>query len=130
MQANRIVPELLVEDVPKTVRFYCDLLGFKLEMAFPETNPVFAQVTKDNIQIKFFVRSEFQKEIPQFENGRMGGSMLLYIESEKIRDFYPQIEKHVSVVTPLHKTDYGTWEFTFEDCNGYLICFSEKDEAI
>lgn len=29
----------------------------------------------------------------------------------------------VSIIQPLCQTDYGSLEFTIEDCNGYFICF-------
>ena len=37
-----------------------------------------------------------------------------------------QIKKKVTIVQTLHKTSYGMLECTIEDCNGYLIAFSER----
>ncbi len=126
MKIKQIIPELLVEDLPKTLRFYNEILGFKSEIIFPSKNPIFAQVTRDGISIMLYARCDFQKEIPKLKTVKMGGSVLLYIKAEKIADFFKQIKKNVTVIQQLHKTDYNRLEFTIEDCNGYLIAFSEE----
>lgn len=126
MKVLQIIPELLVEDMSKTICFYRNVLGFKPEITFPEKNPLFVQVVRDDIQIMFYLRSEFEKEIPKLKKIKMGGSVLFYIKSENIEVFYKQIQKSVTVIQKLHKTDYGSLEFAIEDCNGYLICFSER----
>lgn len=127
MKIKQLIPELLVEDMEKTLRFYQDILGFKSEIIFPEKKPIFAQVGKDDIHIMLYHRSEFQKEIPKLKQIKMGGSMLLYFKVEKIKDFYDQIKNKVNIIQSLHKTEYGSLEFTTEDCNGYLLAFSQRD---
>ena len=126
MKVLQIIPELLVEDMPKTIHFYKDILGFKPEITFPEKDPIFVQVGRDKIHIMLYERSEFEKEIPKLKKEKMGGSVLLYIKAKKIEDFYKLISKNVTVIQQLHKTDYDCLEFTIADCNGYLIAFSES----
>lgn len=126
MKTKQLIPELLVEDMPKTFQFYRKILGFKPEITFPEKNPVFVQVGREDIHIIFYKRSDFEKEIPKLKKIQMGGSVLIYIKAEKLESFYRRLKNKVNVVQPLHKTDYGSLEFTIEDCNGYLICFSES----
>ncbi len=125
MKFKQLILELLVEDLPKTLRFYEEILGFKSEIIFPKENPVFAQIGRDRISIMLYARDDFQKEIPKLKKVKMGGSILLYIKAEGIADLYKQIKKSVNVIQPIYKTDYGRLEFTIEDCNGYLIAFSE-----
>lgn len=127
MKIKDLIPELLVEDMSKTLKFYHDVLGFESEIVFPEKNPVFAQIEKDNIHIMLYDRNDFQNEIPKLRQMKMGGSILLYFKIEKIKDFYQQIKDRVKIIQPLHKTDYGSLEFTIEDCNGYLLAFSQRD---
>lgn len=126
MKTKQLIPELLVEDMSKTLQFYSKILGFKPEIIFPEKNPVFAQVGRENVNIMLYNRSDFEKEIPKLKKIKMGGSVLLYIKAEKLETFYLEIKDKVNVIQPIHKTDYGSLEFTMEDCNGYLICFSER----
>lgn len=128
MKISEIIPELLVEDMTETIDFYKNVLGFTEEIIFPEANPIFAQVVRDGLHIMLYQRHDFQTEIPKLKTLKMGGTVLLYIKATDIVDFYDEIKDRVKIVQPIHKTDYGTTEFTIEDCNGYLIAFSEETE--
>jgi len=125
MKLQQLIPVLLVEDMSKTLRFYEEILGFRREILFPEKNPIFAQIGRDEIQIMLYVRSEFEKEIPKLAKINMGGTVALYIKADEIEDLYQKISQKVSVIQKLHQTDYGSFEFTIEDRNGYLIYFSQ-----
>ncbi len=126
MKLIQLIPELLVEDVSKTLQFYHKILKFKSEIIFPQKNPVFAQIGRDSVHIMLYERSEFEKEIAKLKKTKMGGSVIIDIRAEEIKTFYEQIKEKVNIVQPLHKTDYGILEYTIEDCNGYLIAFSES----
>jgi uncharacterized glyoxalase superfamily protein PhnB len=126
MKLTQLIPEFLVEDMPKTMAFYKDILGFETEIVFPEKEPIFAQIGKDGVHIMLYVRNEFEKEISKLKHVSMGGSTLMYIKAEKVEELYQKIKDMVTVIQELHKTAYGNLEFTIEDCNGYFLCFSEK----
>lgn len=128
MKILQMIPELLVEDMSLTVQFYKEILGFTPEIVFPEKDPIFVQMKWDEIRIMLYARSDFEKEIPSLKKIKMGGTVLLYIKMEKVEDLYKKIQKKITIIQSLHKTDYGALEFTMEDCNGYLITFSERAE--
>ena len=111
--------------MPETLSFYRNKLEFHTEIKFPEKDPIFAQAGRDGIHIMFYARSDFEKEIPKLKQVKMGGSILLYFKASKINSFYKKIKDLVSIIQPLHKTEYGSLEFTMEDNNGYLLAFSE-----
>ena len=71
-----LVPELLVDDIVKTVIWYQNTLGFT--------------VLTD------------------------------------IRALWDKVSLTGSTSTPLHQTDYGTWEFILQDCNGYHLIFGQS----
>ncbi|OGD63752.1 hypothetical protein A2160_03695 [Candidatus Beckwithbacteria bacterium RBG_13_42_9] len=125
MKIRQLIPELLVENMARSLKFYNQVLGFKSEIVFPEDKPIFAQVGRDGVQIMLYDRSDFQKEIPKLKKIKMAGTVLLYFKAEKIESFYQEIRDKIKVVQLLHQTSYGSLEFSFEDCNGYLIAFSE-----
>ncbi|MFH1547436.1 MAG: bleomycin resistance family protein, partial [bacterium] len=85
-----------------------------------------AKVTKDNNSIMLYLRNDFKKEIPQLKNTAMGGSFLMFFQIQGVDELYKKIESQVTVIQPLHKTDYGTKEFTIKDCNCYILGFSES----
>lgn len=126
MKILQLIPELLVEDVSKSLHFYREILKFESQIVFPRKKPIFAQVGRDNIQIMFYKRSEFEKEIPKLKTTKIGGSLLIVIKAKDIKTFFRQIKEKAEIIQPFHKTDYGTFEFMIKDCNGYLIAFSES----
>ncbi len=126
MKILNLEPELLVEDVSKTIEFYSDILGFKTETEFPEGTPIFARLMKDNFAISLFERSSFEEEIPNFKSKEMGGTFEILIKATEVEEFYNSIKNKVDIVQDLHKTDYGTLEFSMKDCNGYILGFSES----
>jgi uncharacterized glyoxalase superfamily protein PhnB len=127
MEISQLIPELLVEDITKTINFYHDILGFDNEVMFPESNPVFVRMKKDNTSIMFYARHEFEAEIPKLKQIKMGGSFLLYLKISGIKAFYDQVKNQVTLIQSIQKKDYGPTEFIIEDCNGYLICYSEDE---
>lgn len=125
MKALNLEPEILVEDMQKTLMFYQDILGFKIELSFPEEKPVFARIKKDNITITLNNREDFEKDIPSFKSMKMGGTSQIFIKATGVEDFFNEIKNRVKIVQEIHNTNYGTIEFIIEDCNGYFIDFSE-----
>jgi uncharacterized glyoxalase superfamily protein PhnB len=123
---KNVVLELMVDNIQKSVSFYTDILGFEKEFEFPENNPTFVSIAKDEIKISFFKRDEFSKEIPKFKDMRLGGSFALNIEIDDIQKPYDSIKKKATIIKELYKTNYGTLEFTMEDSDGYVLLFKQN----
>jgi len=122
---RNVVLELMVDNIQRSVSFYTDILGFEKEFEFPDSNPTFVYVAKDEVHISFFKREEFVKEVPKFRDMRLGGSFAFNIEVEDIQSFYDSIKEKVAIVKELYETDYGTLEFTMEDSDGYVLLFKQ-----
>lgn len=116
----------MVDNISKSVSFYTDILGFEKEFEFPEDNPTFVSIAKDDIHISFFKREEFSKEVSKFKDMRLGGSFVLNIEVEDIQSLYDGIKDRIIIIKELYKTDYGTLEFTMEDSDGYVLLFKQN----
>lgn len=123
MHIKRITPELMVDDVQRTIDFYTETLGFLVENAVPSDNPFFVILKNGECELMLYQRNEFSVEIPDFAKAVLGGSFALYIHTENVKELYDNIHDSVKIVQPLHQTDYGTWEFSCLDCNGYVLMF-------
>lgn len=124
---NSLIPELLVDDLVTTIEWYRSILGFKSITTVPDsTSPTFARLKKEKVELMFYHRSEFKREIPSFASARVGGSFVLYLEVEDIETTWDNVKDKAEVVQSLHQTDYGTQEFTILDCNGYHLMFGGK----
>ncbi len=122
-----LIPELLVDDLPRTVAWYQSVLGFATLIISPDsTKPTFARLKKGSVEIMFYRRSEFALEIPSFKDIRLGGSLALYLTVDDIQSIWDMIQAKAEVIQPLHSTTYGSKEFTILDCNGYHLMFGER----
>lgn len=73
-----------------------------------------------------YQRAEFAKEIPTFSTIPTGGSFVLYLEFEDIKEEWAKIKDRVTTIQPLRKTNYGSQEFTIQDLNGYYLMFGQR----
>ena len=122
-----ISPNIFVTDIKQTIDFYKQL-GFNVVMTVPEQGDIFwAMMTCGNINFMFQTFESLGSELPTISR-QNGGSLLLYIQTTEIRNFFDQIKDKVKVVKGLEKTFYGATEFSIEDNNGYLLTFTEDEE--
>ena len=137
MLLKKLTPNLMVEDVNRTVAFYNNVLGFELVMAVPENSQevlialprdkqlIYAMLKCGNIEIMFQAKDSLAGDMPVFKDREVGGSLTFYIEVENIAALYSKLKEKVSVIKELHTTFYGMREFYIQDCNGYILGFAE-----
>ena len=125
--AFELVPELIVEDVSRSVNFYTTVLGFDLEMQAPETGtPTWAQVAKDSVRFMFQEWNETKHEMPSLAERPKGGITIFVFklgDKSEVRNFADKLSQQ-KVVLPVRETDYGSVEFGISDPDGYVIIFS------
>lgn len=122
-----VSPNIFVNDINATIDFYKQL-GFSVTTTVPEEgNYIFAMMTCETVVFMFQTFESLGNELPAVSRQK-GGSLLLYIQTTGIRDFFDSIKDKVKVIKGLEKTFYGATEFSIEDNNGYLLTFAE-DEA-
>ncbi|MBC8492174.1 MAG: VOC family protein [Chloroflexi bacterium] len=123
---KKMTPNLMVEDVNRTIEFYRDVLGFELLVTVPEEGQFdWAMMRRDDVEIMFQARSSLGGEVPALANVPIGGSLTFYTEVTGLMELYERLKGQVEIVQDLHTTFYGTQEFAFGDCNGYILGFSE-----
>ena len=131
MNPNRLVPELAVTDYHQSIRFYVDVLGFKIEYQRPEEGFAYLSLGESQIMIdqigltRTWRTGEFeyplgrginlQIEVPEIEpllgNLRSSGTELFMEPEEK---WYRKNE-----------TEVGNRQFLVQDPHGYLLRFFE-----
>jgi len=124
---KKLTPNLMVEDVNRTIDFYRDLLGFEVQVTVPEQGQLdWAMLTRDGVTLMFQRRSSLAADIPALADAPVGGALTFYTEVDGVEALRAQLDGRVEIVHDLRDTFYGTREFCFRDCNGYLISFSES----
>lgn len=124
---NTISPNIFVADINQTVDFYKQL-GFNVVMTVPDQGDfIWVMMTCGNVSFMFQTFESLGNELPMISR-QNGGSLLLYIQTTGIRQFFDRIKDNVKVVKGLEKTFYGATEFSIEDNNGYLLTFAEDEK--
>ncbi len=123
---KKLTPNMMVEDVNRTINFYKDLLGFELLANVPEEGQfAWAMMKRDGMEIMFQSRASLEEEIPALKQRDIGGALTLYIEVEDVKELYTHLKESVTIVQDMHTTFYGAQEFAIQDCNGLVLSFAE-----
>ncbi|MCD4845983.1 MAG: VOC family protein [Methanosarcinales archaeon] len=138
MELKKLAPNFAVQDIGKTVEFYRDVLGFKLEMVVPEDKSgieqelterkkyIYAMMSRDGVGVMFQRTDSIGEDVPSLKGVPIGASVSFYIEVEDINALYQEIKPKARVVKELETAWYGMQEFYIKDCNGYILGFSER----
>jgi lactoylglutathione lyase len=127
---QKLTPNLIVSNVERSLSFYRDILGFTVENTVPDSGPlVFASVQAGPVEIFLNAPEPAIAEYPAFKDRPIGGTLTLFVQVARIADVYESLKNRVKVVMPLEKKWYGVTEFAFEDPDGYLITFAERDQS-
>lgn len=121
-----VSPNIFVNDIHATVRFY-QMLGFTVVTEVPDQkNPIFVMMTCGSVTFMFQTMASIENTLPMV-NRSHGGSLLLYIKIKNIRAFFEKIRDQVTVLHGLEKTFYGATEFSIKDNNSYMLTFAEDE---
>lgn len=127
MAFKKLTPNIMVDDINKSITFYRNLLDFELVTTVPEKEEYeWALMRNGNAEIMFQTRESLSKEIPSLKNKPIGGALTFYIDMDKINKLYGMLKDKTNLVQDIHTTFYGAVEFTIEDCNGYFLTFAES----
>jgi lactoylglutathione lyase len=123
---KKLTPNVMVEDVNRTIQFYKEILGFELLTTVPgEGQFDWAMMKHGSVEIMFQSRASLAGEIPVFQQREIGGALTFYIDVEGVKELYIYLKEKVTVVQDMHTTFYGSQEFAIQDCNGFILSFSE-----
>lgn len=126
----KLTPNLFVNDVNKTVEFYKNVLGFELVLKVPEEGQFdWAMIKCGGVELMIQSKASAVKDLPEFGNQPIGGSLLLYIDVEDVVSLCSKVKAKTKIKKDLHDTFYGTKEFALYDGDGYLLVFAQGGAA-
>ncbi len=125
-----LVPELYVSDFTKSLHFYVDLIGFKVEYSRPSPRFAFLSYQGSQLMIQELVPGEAERENLEYPYGR---GINFQIETTNVAVVIAALEKekyplHRGVKDSWYRNDdleYGCREILIHDPDGYLLRFSE-----
>jgi uncharacterized glyoxalase superfamily protein PhnB len=125
-----LTPNLAVADLPRSLAFYRDTLGFELVATQPDTAPfVFAWLRQGPVTV-FLNDAAMVRADPKVgaHDAAGPGGIALYVTMTGIDAFHGRISDAVSIVDPLETKFYGMREFTITDPDGFVITFAEEQQ--
>jgi uncharacterized glyoxalase superfamily protein PhnB len=126
-ELKKLTPNLVVSNVERSVAFYRDVLGFAVEVTVPEAAPyAFASVQHGPVEIFLNAPAAAGAEYPAFKDRPIGGTLTLFVEVSDAAQAFEALKDRVTVVMPLEKKWYGSIEFAFEDPDGYVLTFAQR----
>ena len=125
---TNITPNLMVENVKKTMDFYKNVLEFSIIDSVPnnEGNFDFAILSKDQCTLMLQKKESLIEEYPILETDQVKPSLSLFFITDDITKIAALVKKKTPFLKEIHETSYGTKEFAIADNNGYVLTFAEK----
>ena len=124
MTVKRLTPNLYTDDVEACVRFWVERMHFEKTMEVPEGGRLaFAALEKGNIELMYGSYGSLDKD-PGVAKAYQRGTGFLFLEVTDL-DAAAAAMQGAPMVAPVHKTFYGSTEFTVQDPAGHLITFAQ-----
>ena len=136
---KQLTPNLAVEDVARSVRFYTEILGFEIKMCVDTdkkaignilkegVNYVWANVMHGDVGIMFQQKINFESDLGIKANP-IGATVSFYIEVEDAETLYATLKDKTPIHKKLDTTWYGAKEFYICDPDGYILGFSSMNK--
>ena len=114
-----VMPRVMVTEITRTANFYCESLGFTVDVLWPEKSPVFCILSRNHVRLGFYIADEHRP------NARIG-SAEFHIDVQGVTELHDQLKPKMSVEWGPEVFFYGRREFAVKDPDGYLVIFSEQ----
>ncbi len=122
-----VTPNLIVRDVPRSLAFYRDVLGFTVQTTVPEQEPfVFVWLVRDGVPVFLNAVGAAAEDYPDAASRTPGGTATLFFIVSAVDAFHDAIAGKAPVVMPLKTQFYGMREFAVTDPDGHLLTFAER----
>lgn len=113
-------PQFLVDDLERSLAFYRERLGFGVDFVY---DGFYASVSRDGARIHLKCAPKLEAERA---HRRDGVHLDAHVEVVGVRELHEELRgRGVSVGDEPRSEVWGTLDFTVEDPDGYLVCFSE-----
>jgi catechol 2,3-dioxygenase-like lactoylglutathione lyase family enzyme len=125
-----VTPNLMTPDITRSLAFYRDVLGFRVNTTVPEQAPfVFVWLQRDDVSVFLNDERAVREETPDVPMAAGRSGVALFIVMEGIAEQWAQVKDRAPVVMPLKDQWYGMTEFSVADPDGYVVTFAERREA-
>jgi uncharacterized glyoxalase superfamily protein PhnB len=123
MTVQKLTPNLYTDNVEACVKFWVDRMHFEKTAEVPDGGKLaFAALQKGNIELMYGSYASIEKD-PAVAHSFQRGTGFLFLEVDDLDAVFAAMQG-APIVAPVHKTFYGSSEFTVKDPAGHLITFA------
>lgn len=131
MKLTQSTPNLFTSDLPRSLVFYRDVLGFTVETTVPTEPPfVFVLLRRDEVTIYLNEYAAASGDIaarPAMSSVVVGQSgVTIFLHMQGVATLWEEVRSRAPVVMPLTEQWYGLTEFSVTDPDGYIVTFAER----
>lgn len=118
-------PMLAVTDLPRTIRFYVEKLGFNCNSMFGNP-PVWCDLDRDGVSIMFNAppRDKVLRDVPRPSKDYQ----VFYFNTPDVTALHAEFTRRGLSPTPLRVTVYGMKEFELRDPDDYWLWFGQATD--
>lgn len=126
MALTFLSPILWTKDLPETIMFYENVLGFTSRSNFPN----FVALTSGAVQLMFIFPTEEPEDCKDpnsnerfFPKPVMTGD--IYISTDDVDELYERVKGKARIKMDIGDREYRMRDFSIWDNNGYELCFGQ-----
>jgi len=124
---SSVTPNLIVNDVAASTRFYSEVLGFSVKQTVPDEAPfVFVWLERDGVPVFLNARVAVAEDYHGAAVRPAGGTATLFFIVTEVDGLHAAVAPHAPVVMPLKTQFYGMREFAVTDPDGHILTFAER----
>jgi uncharacterized glyoxalase superfamily protein PhnB len=124
---SSVTPNLIVNDVAASTRFYTEVLGFSIKQTVPDAVPfVFVWLERDTVPVFLNARLAAAEDYPGAAERPAGGTATLFFVVTDVDGLHAAIAPRATVVMPVKTQFYGMREFAVTDPDGHILTFAER----
>src|SRR6185503_8819541 len=116
------VPVLRVASVARSIGWYGDVLGFSGDAVGPPTDPVFAILHRDGVELML---QKVRHGVGSPRAATAEGGWDVYLRVDDAEAFRQAVRSRVPDVGPIQEREYGCREFVLRDPDGHAIVLGE-----
>ena len=116
-----ISPQFLVDNLDRSITYYCDKLGFELDFKY---DSFYAAVSRDGYAIHLKCAPKLAADR---DHRKQNEHLDAYIAVSGVRALFDELKtRGARVLKPLEERPWACLDFYVEDPDGYIVCFSEQ----
>lgn len=133
IEVQGMAPLLSVFDMPASIRFYCDLLGFTIQQSDGKPSPDYDWVLLSWNGVELMLNTAYETSHrplhPDPARVAAHEDTSLYFGCPDVDAAYRHLQERGVAVSAPRIACYGMKQLYVKDPDGYLLCFQRRESA-